>query len=278
MTSVTDISTPILLRADCGLGQIDFVNCLPITRVLRRERPEGVRLVMGSPGDLNRQYKEKTLDLGAMSSAYFLEDGEFELFPDLSISSKGPVGSVLFYSRADLGGQKNLKIAVPQASASSVQLLKILLAQTYGMEAKVLPHETPDLVDGVDGFLLFGDRALTFDQSFIDQGLAATLLRLDLGQWWFEEYKLPMVFGVWAARRSWIKANPDDYAAVSQFLRGSKGRWFGQDFEGALDEASKRTGLSRQRLEHYFRQELDYAFTDEHRRGLELYDKICKEL
>jgi chorismate dehydratase len=250
---------------------------LPITRVLRRERPEGVSLVMGSPGDLNKQYRDKTLDLGAMSSAYFLEDGGFELFPDLSISSKGPVGSVLFFSRVDLKNRKNLTVSVPKASASSVQLLKILLRRTYGIEASMISHETPDLAPDVDSFLLFGDRALIFDQNFLEGCRDDGLLRLDLGQWWFEEYKLPMVFGVWAARRSWMEANPEDFDAVSRYLRGPKLRWFGQEFAGAVAESAERTGLSLERLEHYFVHELDYSFTDEHRQGLELYNNLCNK-
>ncbi len=263
--------------SDCGVGQIDFVNCLPITTVLQREKPDRLRLVMGNPGELNKQYRETLLDLGAMSSHYFLEDGGFELFPDISISSKGAVGSVLFFSKRPPAQLSQPKIAVPLASASSVRLLQILLIESYSLEPELFPVAEPEKAAGVDGFLLFGDGALTFDDQLTKGGPGVELTRMDLGQWWFETYRLPMVFGVWAARKTWIANNPQDFASLSQYLTGSRERWFGEGFKIVLAEAAKRTGLSQERLAHYYQNQLDYDLTDEHRRGLELYNNLCNK-
>jgi len=273
------------------LGQIDFINCLPVTWVLQREKPERLSLAFGTPGALNALYREKKLDLGAMSSHYFLEDGGFELFPDISISSLGAVGSVLFFSRRPLTEYKSpgvIKIGVPKASASSVRLIHILLVETYGLEPRFIAMDEPDPTnfktergsspeDLLDAYLCFGDSALLVDKKMTASGLSRDYTRLDLGQWWYERYKLPMVFGVWAARKSWIKANPQDFVSLSRYLASSHGLGLTRDFRPVVAEAAERTGLSEERLEHYYRHELDFNLTTAHREGLALYQELCKK-
>jgi chorismate dehydratase len=270
------------LKSICAFGQIDFINVLPITYVLRTEKPANMSLVMDNPGDLNRKYLRKELDLGAMSSHYFLQDGGFELFPAISISAQGPVGSVLFFSRKPLAELDQVRVGVPLASASSVQLLHILLKESYGVQAQFVPLTKPELPQGaddvpLDAFLLIGDRALTVDDDLQKSGAISHYERLDLAQWWYEKYQLPMVFGVWGARKSWKEANPDDFASISAFLAGSYAKGLGRDFEVVLVEASQRTGLSIDRLRHYYLSELDYTFTDDHGRGLALYQSLCRK-
>ncbi|MBU6452204.1 MAG: menaquinone biosynthesis protein [Cyanobacteria bacterium REEB67] len=270
------------LKSVCAFGQIDFINVLPITHVLRAEKPANMSLVMDNPGDLNRKYLRKELDLGAMSSHYFLQDGGFELFPDISISAQGPVGSVLFFSRRPLGELDRVRVGVPLASASSVQLLHILLKESYGVQAHFVPLARPELPEGVDdvpldAFLLIGDRALTVDDDLTRSGAISHYERLDLGQWWCEKYKLPMVFGVWGARKSWQEANAEDFASIAAFLAGSYARGLGDDFAVVLAEASERTGLDIERLRHYYRSELDYTFTPAHAEGLALYQDLCRK-
>ena len=294
LASASDISRPIVLKADCALGQIDFINCLPVTWVLQREKPERLSLAFGTPGALNALYREKKLHLGAMSSHYFLEDGGFELFPDISISSLGAVGSVLFFSRRPLAEYKSpgvIKIGVPKASASSVRLIHILLAETYGLEPRFVAMDEPDPTNSttelgsgaelgagaLDGYLCFGDSALLVDKKMTDSGLSRDFTRRDLGQWWYERYQLPMVFGVWAARKSWIEANPQDFAAISRYLAASHGLGLSRDFRQVVAEAAERTGLSEDRLEHYYRHELDFNLTTAHREGLALYQQLCKK-
>ena len=60
-------------------GQIDFVNCLPITLPFLKNMPANLELAMDTPGDLNRAYQRGELDLGAMSAHFYLEDGGFRL-------------------------------------------------------------------------------------------------------------------------------------------------------------------------------------------------------
>ncbi|MBS1989882.1 MAG: menaquinone biosynthesis protein [Cyanobacteria bacterium SZAS LIN-2] len=271
---MSDISRSIVLRDDCSLGQIDFINCLPITTVLLREKPDRLSLQLDTPGALNSLYRTGHLDLGAMSSHFYLEDGGFELFPSISIAARGPVGSVLFFARNLKDG---MKIAVPSASASSVSLLQILLAEKYGITARIFALDQPGVDADADGFLTFGDSALLTDHKLKQSGQISAFERIDLAQCWFELYKLPMVFGVWAARRSWKEKHPQDFAAIAGYLAGAAAKGLGRDFPAVLQEAARRTALSSERLTDYYLKELDYSFTAEHAEGLELYRNLCKK-
>ena len=235
---------------------------------------------MGTPGDLNRKYMRQELELGAMSSHYFLQDGDFELFPDISISAQGAVGSVLFFSKVPLKDLHRARVGVPLASASSVQLLHILLTESYGVQAQFVPLDKPEEenpAEPLSAFLLIGDRALTMDDGLAKSGAIRDYERLDLGQWWYENYQLPMVFGVWAARKAWKQANPEDFETIAAFLAGSYQLGLTRDFAVVLSEAARRTNLSQDRLRHYYLNELDFTFGERHAEGLELYRSLCRK-
>jgi len=72
------------------LGQISFINTLPVVVPLINGAVQtDCELVFGTPSELNKKLQARQLHLGAMSSFYFLEDGDFRLFPDISIAGDG---------------------------------------------------------------------------------------------------------------------------------------------------------------------------------------------
>jgi chorismate dehydratase len=68
-----------------------------------------------------------------------------------------------------------------------------------------------------DAAVLIGDPALRATYEAPGLGLHV----LDLGAAWREWTGLPMVFAVWAARRSYFAEHPDQVAAVQRSFRGS---------------------------------------------------------
>jgi chorismate dehydratase len=297
------LETPItsfLLNRPVVFGQIDFVNCLPITLPFLKNMPGNLTLAMDTPGDLNRAYQRGELDLGAMSAHFYLEDGGFKLFDQLCIASRDAVGSVLFFSKRPLAELKGARIALSKSSATSNNLVKVLLAEEYGRVGAEPESETEaetetgqsgldflssiDFVSDIDawptdeafdGCVIIGDRALQADQQVESCGLAQQFERRDLGQWWFERYQLPMVFGVWAARNSWVEANQQDFETLNQFLHDSLVLGLSSEYSAVLAEAGQRTQLPREELDSYFTKELDYSFSPEHAKGLELFRQLC---
>ena len=259
-------------------GQINFINVLPLTMpLLTSQDPSQLDIVLGTPSALNKSFEEGNLDVSAMSSFYFLENGNLELIPQISIASRGPVGSVLFFADRPLANLQGCKIAITSASATSVNLLKVLFAEKVGFVPEFVVCDEPELNDEFAGALVIGDRALAFDQRW-DARPASGIgesVRMDLGAWWFEAFSLPMVFGVWAARKSLVEENRPRFESLCANLRQLFDLGLGAQFPEVVAEAARRTGLSSERLSVYYRQELNFEMTSEHLKGLELYRTLC---
>ena len=258
------------------LGQISFVNVLPI--VLPYERQHSAvqtEIIYQAPSQLNSMFSRGELDIGAMSSFFYLENPTLRLVPGVSISCKGPVGSVLFFSKCHpselLDAQK--RIVVSAQSATSTNLLKILFSAHFGFIPNLTTSPRPDLEqDGVDAVLVIGDRALEVDEKWSLQ-----YNRIDLGAWWFDTYKRPMVFGVWAARKQWVEKHPDEFARIVQSLKLAKASGLSEQLPEVLKEAERRTGLCIERLRRYFTLELNFDLDEEHLDGLALYQQLAAE-
>ncbi len=264
------------------LGQIAYINCLPITLPLTRGLvPINARVEFANPGELNQAYGSGRLDIGAMSTFFYLQSRAMTIIPRLSISSNGNVGSVLFFHRRNPDRNSEnapenaspFRIAVPAASATSVFLLKILFQAEFGYLPETITVTRPDLSNpAYDGALFIGDHALAVDPSWSKQ-----FSRIDMGNWWKCKFDLPMVFGVWAARSSWAEIHVLDFERISHALVASLEIGLGEAFSDVLREAERRTGLSLARLERYYRQELDFSFGERHLKSVRLYESLCQK-
>ncbi len=267
------IAKSTVARQMVRFGQINFVNCLPLTMPLLHGLAQTkIECFFGTPAELNRDFAGKRLDVSAISSYFFLEHPDLILVPKISISSIGAVGSVLFFSESDGSSLRNDRIAITSASATSAQLLKVLFAEQYGFIPTTDICLQPKVDKDYRGALVIGDQALAAAASW-----GKELRCIDLGSWWYELFRLPMVFGLWAARRDWVDENPGEFEALSSELRRLFDRGLSTAFPAVLDEAVSRTGISRQRLEHYYRRELNFDLSEGHMRGLELYKLLCRK-
>lgn len=278
--SSKDVLEPIELEKPVVFGQIDFVNCLPITLPLVANLPAAMTLTMGNPGQLNKRYGSGELDIGAMSAHFLLTSPDFKLIPTLSISSQNEVGSVFLFSKRPLTELSGCRIGVPHASATSVCLLKLLIKEEFGLSPEFVFENDPEPFDErFEAVLMIGDAALNTDERLKEQSSSdlKPLVRVDLGEWWRRLYQLPMVFGVWGARRSYVEANPADFAALCTFLGATWRQGLSRDYPAVLAEAERRTGLSRQILDAYFRRQLDFDFSGEHEKALLLFKRLASK-
>ena len=249
------------------LGQINFVNCLPVLLPLTSGHVEiNADITEDTPANLNSGYSTGALDLGAMSSFYYLSnEKDLVLLPGLSISTRAEVGSVLFFSKGQI--KSGCRIVVPSSSATSVALLRLYLATVHLCKAEIVSSANPDLAQSdVDAALVIGDRALSVDAQWSERAE-----RIDLGQWWSTNFHTPMVFGVWAARKDWFASNQEEFERLGSRLRAARDLGLGSLFDQVLDQSQERTALSRMRLERYFQEELDYSLASEHLKGLSLF-------
>lgn len=273
-TTSPGINTAAIEVNQPRLGQISFANCLPITLPIERQHVVlDAEIVFAPPSRLNQLFQDGELELGSMSSFYFLCNDRFTLCPDLSISCRGPVGSVLLFAKCDPASLSRGTVVASSQSATSINLIKILFAEHFGNWPQIVTDERPDLeLNEFDGALVIGDRALEVDNDWSQR-----YVRIDVGAWWWERYRVPMVFGVWAARADWVDANHYRFAEISRALRTAKMLGLTRRWKDTLFEANRRTGLSLSRLERYYREELDFDFDKEHSEGLALYQSLLRK-
>jgi len=249
--------------AKARLGRIAYLNVLPIYFAMENIFAEnGFHLVRGTPAELNALMRRGEVDLGSISA---LEYGrafrDYLLLSDLSISSKGAVGSVLLFSRVPFSRLDGRRIRVSAASASGAALVKILMAKLFQVQPR---YQTGQLAGvppkEVAAVLAIGDEALRLSAS------GAMPFELDLGQAWQELTGLPFVFGVWAVRRDFAEARPEATAALHRLLLRSRDWGL-----GSLPELSRIAAaffsLSPAQILTYFRR-LDYSLDPEHEDGL----------
>lgn len=190
------------------IGRIDYLNVWPLFQGLQqRLDPETLaltRILPGHPADLNRALAKAELDVAPSSSfEYLSRAGRYTLLPDLSISSDGPVRSVLLvcpFPIAELPKRSasGLRVGLSTASASSTALLRVLWRFHWQWPEPEWIDRRPGEDMGQDiPFLEIGDHALRL-QCDPPRGWNC----IDLGQAWREFTSLPFVFGVWMVRRN----------------------------------------------------------------------------
>lgn len=245
------------------LGIVDYTNVAPLHWGLR-EGGEEPRLEFhrGVPTDLNRRLRAGDIDLTLISSIEFLRHrAELRALPDFSIATLGPVYSVMLFHREGWSELNGARIAVSTDSATSVELLRLLLRED-GIAAELVPM-APDL----DAMLSTSDAALLIGDAALEEGVrkrrvgGSVPLQTDLGAAWYDRTRLPFTFAVWASRRD---RRPSERLVAT--LRAARERGLGQLAEVAATEASAR-GLSPAVVQRYL-SNFRYYFEPPDRDGL----------
>jgi chorismate dehydratase len=202
------------------------------------------------------------VDLGSISA---LEYGrgfrDYLLLPDLSISAKGAVGSVLLFSRVPFSRLDGRTIRVSAASASGAALVKVLMAKLFEVQPRYQPGPLAGVpLADVAAVMAIGDEALRL------KAAGVMPFELDLGQAWEELTGLPFVFGVWAVRRDFAEAHSEATATLHRLLLRSRDWGL-----ASLAELSRIAGpsfsMTPAQILAYFHQ-LNYSLDPEHEEGL----------
>jgi len=253
------------------LGQVDYLNCLPVYHALEEGLLEfDGRLVKGPPTMLNRMFLEGDLDATPISSIEYARNRESCLIlPDISISANGRVDSILLFSKFSVTEMEGKSIAVTTSSATSVVLLRILLEHYFHVEAELVP-QGPDLskmLAGADGALLIGDDAMKARNQIGGDG--SGLVITDLGDAWKQFTGQMMVYAVWVVNKDFARENPAKIEEISRLLVDS--RELGKAHRKAIiKKARLKTDLPQAVLEDYFKT-IRHGFNRNYRKALSLF-------
>lgn len=256
------------------IGKISYTNSWP---VFHNFHPSSLNypaeMVTEVPAVLNQGMSQGRIHVGALSSfAYAEASDRLLLLPNLSVSSDGPVRSIMLFSRVPLEEAANGIIALTNTSATSVNLLKIMMEKAYGGKPQYITAD-PDLdemMEIADACLLIGDHAIR--ASWQDQGYIIT----DLGALWKEWTGLGMTFAVWAVNRDAAYDKHEAIVEIANSFAVSKAEGL-RDLAPIVQEARTVIGGTEAYWYGYFRN-LCYDFGERQQEGLNLYFRYAYEM
>ncbi|MED0679633.1 menaquinone biosynthetic enzyme MqnA/MqnD family protein [Aneurinibacillus thermoaerophilus] len=257
------------------IGKITFSNIMPIYHFFRMDQfdEHQVEFIPQVPTQLNRGMAEGTIDMGPISSfEYGRNYKEYEVLPGLSISSLGKVRSIFLFSRKPIEELKEAKIALTDKSATSINLLRIIMEKFYQASPayETMPANFEKMMATADAALLIGDDALL--ASWNNHGY----YMYDLGELWYQHTGLWMVFAVWAVRREVTRGKPELLRSIHNEFLHSKKKGLAE-LDAVVAQAKKEFGATAEFWKVYYTG-LSYDFTLEHKKGLEYYYACAADL
>lgn len=222
---------------------------------------EAFDLRFALPSDCAAELASGEADIGIVPVIEMARQ-KLEYFRGTGIACHGPVRSILLISKVPFNRIRTL--AADAASRTSVMLARVILAEKYGVEPKVVARhaDLAAMLGEADAALIIGDPALRLDPA------ALPFETLDLGGEWVAMTGLPMVFAVWSGRKETIQ---ERHAQV--FLESCR-----YGLEHAADiaraEAAPR-GVSEALAHDYITKHIVYQLGERDYQGLELYLKMA---
>lgn len=253
------------------VGHIAYANCVPFFHYLRQAGFQG-EIRSGVPAELNGLLAAGEIDLSPSSSfEYGRNFRDYLLLPGHSISSCGPVQSVLLFSPLPLDALGTTPIDLTDESATSINLLKVLLAEYLKVDPRCCrPASQPAEEIAAQGgsVLMIGDRALRSAAQL--QGKTRIY---DLGELWWRFTALPFVFALWIVRAATAAREGAALRELQQQLASSRQLAFADLFRLAA-ETPERRWMGEAALVDYWRI-MSYDLTAQHQAGLQLYFRLC---
>ena len=258
-------------KSQFTVGHISYLNCVPFFYFLREFGFSG-KLVSGVPSELNRMLQQGEIDVSPSSSFEYARNWrKYILLPGHSISSTGPVKSVLLFSPVPLASLSSKTISVTGDSATSINLLRVLLREYVGLEKvndQVPEQPVENMINEKHPALLIGDRALRMAEN-----LPSGMLCFDLGQLWYQYTGLPFIFALWMARKESLSQHPEELFHLEHQLSKSRERFF-KEIDSPPEGLDHESILSESQQIDYWKG-IDYDLDDKHIQGLKLFIELC---
>ncbi len=209
------------------------------------------------PGALCRRLARGDVDLALVSSFEFLRNPIYRIVDGVSISSDGPVYSVIVAHRGEISNIEEIEL--DPAAETSVNLLRCLLA-----ELNLTPCLVRSSTLSPPGRLLIGDQAIQFRQKHGEK-----FHYWDLGEQWKRIVDLPFVYALWL-----VRPEVGDAKSIADQLRAIRGRNVANIDNVIAQEKEFDPAFCRR----YYRQNLRFSFGKGEERGLQTFADLCAKL
>jgi chorismate dehydratase len=237
------------------VGCVKYLNARPLIRGWRG------KVEFDHPSDLCQQLAKGQLDVALVSSFEFLRNPIYRIVDDVSISSDGPVYSVVVAYRGAFSDIEEIEL--DPASKTAVNLLRCLLA-----ELGLTPRLSGGTSEGAGlprARLIIGDQAISFRQNH-----AGEFQFWDLGEQWKKLTGLPFVYALWL-----IRPDVPDARSIAQRLRGLRDENLVDIQVIVSDAADKKQEITQEFLDRYYNEHLRFGFGSREKQGLQTFADLC---
>jgi chorismate dehydratase len=279
------------------IGCVKYLNARPLIRGWPGE------VEFDHPSALCRRLANGELDVALVSSFEFLRNPIYRIVDGISISSDGPVYSVVLAYRGSVS--KMEEIELDPASETSANLMRCLLAEraltpqlTRNVQVKSVPaaglqpagsapveptnaeapgNSTAARTDKMSvsqppdrAWLLIGDQAIRFRQKY-----SRKCRFWDLGDEWKKLTGLPFVYALWL-----IRPEVEDAKSIAQRLRELRNQNLAR-IEEVISEIAAAVPhvddqkIDREFLNRYYRKHLRFDFGEKEKHGLQAFAHLC---
>ena len=224
------------------LGCVRYLNARPLIHGWEGD------VDFDHPSALCNKLAAGKLDVALVSSFEFLRNPIYRIVDDVSISSNGPVYSVIVAHRGEIADIKEIEL--DPASETSINLLRCLLAD-LGLN--------PRLVQRVAGAAAVTNSALVRP-----------------AQQWQKFFGLPFVYALWLVRPE--VADPKQIANSLRALRDANLDNFDNlvaEVVVGVADPGQRKQVDREFLSLYYTEHLRFRLGEKEKQGLRSFANLC---
>jgi chorismate dehydratase len=232
------------------------------------------------PSTLCSKLSAGKLDVALVSSFEFLRNPIYRIVNDVSISSDGPVYSVVVAHRGEIADIEEIEL--DPASETSANLLRCLLAD-LGLNPRFVERSAGILPVGPAGIspaasksvrhaqLLIGDQAIRFRQEYANE-----FSFWDLGEQWQKLVGLPFAYALWLIRPEVADAKQiaDRLRALRDENLANLGDLIAEAVAGVADRGLRRR-LDGGFFLRYYSEHLRFGFGEREKEGLRSFANLC---
>jgi chorismate dehydratase len=237
------------------IGCVKYLNARPLIRGW----PGNIEF--DHPSALCHRLAKSQLDVALVSSFEFLRNPIYRIVDDVSISSDGPIYSVVVAHRGELSDIDEIEL--DPASTTAVNLLRCLLAE-LGLTPRLVGSSSYS-ADSSRARLIIGDQAIRFRQNHGD-----AFQFWDLGEQWKKLTGLPFVYALWL-----IRPEIPDAKSIAQRLRELRDENLANIEVIVSDAADNKEKITAEFLVRYYNEHLRFGFGTREKKGLQTFADIC---
>lgn len=243
------------------VGCVKYLNAHPLIRGW----PGNVEF--DHPSALCQRLAKGQLEVALVSSFEFLRNPIYRIVDDVSISSDGPVYSVVVAHRGEFSNIEEIEL--DPASETAVNLLRCLLAE-FGLTPR-FTRPASESTGSSRARLVIGDQAISFRRNHAD-----AFQFWDLSEQWKQLTGLPFVYALWL-----IRPEVPEAKSIAQRLRGLRDQNLADIqvivSDAVADAAGKKQEITQEFLDRYYNEHLRFGLGTREKQGLQTFADLCSK-